>query len=194
MYAHRALGMGASFFCTWAIILGYMSVVAFEAVALPTVVEHLFPNYKVGLLWNVAGWDVYLSWALVGSAGAVIMTWINIRGVTTSALLQKTVTLLILAGGIMLVTGALFNGTVPILDPLWAAQGPARRCCQAPMFVGFDVIASGEEINLPYKQIGKILMISVLMAVFWYIFVILAVSLALTPAENAASTSPRRTP
>ena len=102
VYSHRALGMGASFFCTWAIILGYISVVAFEAVALPTVIEHLFPNYKVGLLWNVAGWDVYLSWALVGSAGAIVMTWINIRGITTSALLQKTVTILILVAGIML--------------------------------------------------------------------------------------------
>jgi basic amino acid/polyamine antiporter, APA family len=192
VYAHRALGMGASFFCTWAIILGYMSVVAFEAVALPTVVEHLFPNYKVGLLWNVAGWDVYLSWALVGSAGAVIMTWINIRGVTTSALLQKTVTLLILAGGIMLVTGALFNGDSANMDPLFVdgAKGLLGVLIMTPfMFVGFDVIPqAAEEINLPYKQIGKILMISVLMAVFWYIFVILAVSLALSPAENAAST------
>ena len=58
VYSYRALGMGASFICTWSIILGYVSVVAFEAVALPTVVEELFPNYKVGLMWNVAGWDV----------------------------------------------------------------------------------------------------------------------------------------
>jgi amino acid transporter len=36
VYSHRALGMGGSFFCTWAIILGYISVVAFEAVALRT--------------------------------------------------------------------------------------------------------------------------------------------------------------
>uniref|UniRef100_UPI001B7B2F9C amino acid permease n=1 Tax=Amaricoccus sp. TaxID=1872485 RepID=UPI001B7B2F9C len=49
VYSHRAFGMGGSFLCTWAIILGYVSVVAFEAVALPTVIEHLFPNYKVGL-------------------------------------------------------------------------------------------------------------------------------------------------
>jgi amino acid transporter len=46
VYSHRAFGMAGSFLCTWAIILGYVSVVAFEAVALPTVVEHLFPNYK----------------------------------------------------------------------------------------------------------------------------------------------------
>jgi amino acid permease len=98
VYAYRAMGMGASFLCTWAIILGYVSVVAFEAVALPTVIEHLFPNYKVGLLWNVAGWDVYFTWALVGSVGAVAMTWINILGIKTCALLQKVVTLLIVVG------------------------------------------------------------------------------------------------
>ncbi len=192
VYSHRALGMGASFFCTWAIILGYVSVVAFEAVALPTVIEHLFPNYKVGLLWNVAGWDVYLTWALVGSVGAAIMAWINIRGITTSALLQKIVTILILVAGIMLITGSLFNGDSANMEPLFVdgAKGLLVVLIMTPfMFVGFDVIPqAAEEINLPYKQIGKILMISVVMAVVWYILMILAVSLALTPEENAAST------
>lgn len=192
VYSHRALGMGASFFCTWAIILGYISVVAFEAVALPTVIEHLFPNYKVIYLWNVAGWDVYLSWALVGSAGAIIMTWINIRGITTSALVQKTVTILILVAGIMLVSGALFNGDSANMEPLFVngTKGLLAVLVMTPfMFVGFDVIPqAAEEIDLPYNQIGKILIISVVMAVFWYILMILSVSLALTPEENAAST------
>ncbi len=192
VYSHRALGMGASFFCTWAIILGYISVVAFEAVALPTVVEHLFPNYKVGLLWNVAGWDVYLSWALVGSVSAVVMTLVNIRGITTSALLQKIVTILILVAGIMLATGSLFNGDSANMGPLFVdgAKGLLMVLIMTPfMFVGFDVIPqAAEEINLPYNQIGKILVISVVMAVAWYIFMILSVSLALTPEENAAST------
>ena len=31
-YSERALGAGASFVCTWGIILGYVSVVTFEAV------------------------------------------------------------------------------------------------------------------------------------------------------------------
>jgi len=192
VYSHRALGMGASFFCTWAIILGYISVVAFEAVALPTVVEHLFPNYKVGLLWNFAGWDVYLSWALVGSVSAVVMTLVNIRGITTSALLQKIVTILILVAGIMLATGSLFNGDSANMEPLFVdgARGLLMVLIMTPfMFVGFDVIPqAAEEINLPYKQIGKILVFSVVMAVAWYIFMILSVSLALTPEENAAST------
>lgn len=192
VYSHRALGMGASFFCTWAIVLGYVSVVAFEAVALPTVIEHLFPDYKVGLLWNIAGWDVYLTWALVGSTGAIAMTWLNIRGIRSSALLQKTVTLLILMAGIMLVTGALSNGDGANLEPIFVdgAKGLLLVLIMTPfMFVGFDVIPqAAEEINLPYKQIGRILIISVVMAVVWYTLMILSVSLALSPGENAAST------
>lgn len=191
VYSFRALGAGASFVCTWAIILGYVSVVAFEAVALPTVVEHLFPNYKVGYLWTVAGWDVYFTWALVGVAGSVIMTWVNVLGIKTTAVLQKTVTLLILVVGLMLITGALFNGEIANVDPLFVngAKGMLAVLIMTPfLFVGFDVIPqAAEEIDLPYDQIGKILLLSVAMAVAWYAGVVLAVSLALAPAQSASS-------
>ena len=42
VYSFKAMGRMASFITTWAIILGYVSVVAFEAVALPTVFEYFF--------------------------------------------------------------------------------------------------------------------------------------------------------
>jgi amino acid transporter len=184
VYSHRAFGMGGSFLCTWAIILGYISVVAFEAVALPTVVEHLFPNYKVGYLWTVAGWEVYFSWAAVGVIGAIVMTWVNILGIKSCALLQKVVTLLILVVGIMLITGALFNGETANMEPLFVSgiKGMLGVLIMTPfMFVGFDVIPqAAEEIDLPPNQIGRILILSVVMAVAWYIGVVLAVSLALS--------------
>lgn len=192
IYSHRALGIGGSFFCTWAIILGYISVVAFEAVALPTVIEHLFPNYKVGLLWNVAGWDVYLTWAMVGSVGAIIMTWINIRGIEACALIQKVVTGLVILVGAMLVTGALFNGETANMEPLFATgiAGVMGVLIMTPfMFVGFDVIPqAAEEIDLPFRKIGVVLIVSVLMAVAWYILIILGVALAL-PSVDAGSSS-----
>lgn len=194
VYSHRAFGMGASFLCTWAIILGYVSVVAFEAVALPTVVEHLFPNYKVGYLWTVAGWDVYFSWAAVGVIAAVVMTWINILGIKSSAVFQKVVTLLILVVGLMLITGALFNGQTANMEPLFVSglKGMLAVVVMTPfMFVGFDVIPqAAEEIDLPPNQIGRILVLSVVMAVAWYIGVVLAVALALSAEESAASSLP----
>ena len=67
VYSYRALGRRASFLCTWAILLAYVSVVTFEAVALPTVVEYLFPDFSRGYLWTVAGWDVNATWVAVVS-------------------------------------------------------------------------------------------------------------------------------
>lgn len=183
VYSYRALGVDASFICTWAIILGYVSVVAFEAVALPTVVEHLIPGYQWGYMWTVAGWDVYFTWAAVGIIGSLVMTWINIRGIQTAAVFQAVVTVLILVGGAFLMIGGVTLGEPAKLDPLFVdgAKGLLAVLIMTPfMFVGFDVIPqAAEEINLPYHQIGKLLILSVAMAVVWYILVILASSLAL---------------
>jgi amino acid transporter len=187
VYSHRALGSGASFICTWAIILGYVSVVAFEAVALPTVLEHLFPAYKVGLLWSVAGGEVYLSWALVGICGALLMTWLSIRGVRASALFQKTITAFILVAGLLLVAGAFSNGATANMQPFFVdgPKGLLMVLIMTPfMFVGFDVIPqAAEEIDLPFRQIGRVLILAVVMAVAWYVLMILAVSMALPPAQ-----------
>ncbi|RTR06961.1 APC family permease [Halomonas nitroreducens] len=194
VYSYRAMGHFASFLCTWAITLGYVSVVAFEAVALPTVVEHLFPDYAVGQLWTIAGWDVKATWVAVGVAGSVVMMAINYFGVRTAALVQKVVTLLILAVGILFITGALFEGSTTTMEPLFRVEqgvigGIMTVIIMVPfMFVGFDVIPqAAEEINLPFKEIGRVLMISVILAVFWYAFIILGTALMLDPAALAES-------
>ncbi|MBF8221597.1 APC family permease [Halomonas sp. 328] len=194
VYSYRALGHFASFFCTWAIALGYVSVVAFEAVALPTVVEHLFPNYAVGHLWTIAGWEVKATWVAVGVAGSVAMMAINYVGIRTAALVQKVVTLLILVVGIMFITGALFEGERATMEPLFSTSegvmgGIMVVLIMVPfMFVGFDVIPqAAEEINLPFREIGRVLMISVILAVFWYALIILGTSLMLDSEALGAS-------
>ncbi|GHE19531.1 APC family permease [Halomonas urumqiensis] len=194
VYSYRALGHFASFLCTWAIALGYVSVVAFEAVALPTVVEHLFPNYSVGHLWTIAGWEVKATWVAVGVAGSLVMMWINHIGVRTAALVQKVVTVLILVVGVMFITGSLFEGERATMEPLFNTSegvlgGIMMVLIMVPfMFVGFDVIPqAAEEINLPFREIGRVLMFSVIMAVFWYALIILGTSLMLNPEALAAS-------
>lgn len=195
VYSYRALGHLPSFLCTWAIILGYLSVVAFEAVALPTVVEHLAPNYAVGHLWTIAGWEVKATWVAVGVGGSIAMMIINYFGVSTAALLQKVVTGVILLVGVMFVTGSLFEGNTANMMPLFSQSegstmaGIIAVIVMVPfLFVGFDVIPqAAEEINLPYKAIGKVLMVSVILAVVWYSLIILATSLALDKEAIAAS-------
>ena len=120
VYSHKALGDIGLFVCTWAIIFGYASVVAFEAVALPTVIEYLAPNYKAGYLWTIAGGEVYASWVAVGVIGALSMTLVNCIGVRTAALLQKLVILLIFAVGLLFFTGALSSGSTAAMEPLFS--------------------------------------------------------------------------
>lgn len=182
-YSLRALGRTGSFYCTWAIVFVYVSVCAFEAVALPTVIEYWFPDYNTGFLYNIAGWDLYASWVAVGAAGAIVVTTINYIGVKSSAVVQTTVTLLVLAAGVMLISGALFKGDSGNLTPLFGngMTGVLAVAVMAPfMFVGFDVIPqAAQEINLPARLIGKVLVGSIAMALGWYSLVILSVSLLL---------------
>lgn len=179
VYSHRALGAKASFICTWAIILGYMSVIAFEAVALPTVASSLLPGLNKVYLWTIAGWDVYLTWVLTGIAGAVVMTVLNIIGVKTVAIVQTTVVLLILIVGAVFLTGAGITGSVSNIEPLFVdgLSGIAIVLVMVPfMFVGFDIIPqAAEEIDLPFRDIGSALVLSVVMAIAWYGLIILGV-------------------
>lgn len=192
VYSHRALGAGASFICTWAIVLGYVSVVTFEAVALPTVLDSLIPGLDKVYLWRVAGWDVYLSWVLTGVVGSIVMTWINIRGVRMAALVQSVVVLAILLVGVLFVSGSLVTGDFDNMRPLMrdGIAGITQVLVMVPfMFVGFDTIPqAAEEIDLPFKDIGVVLMISVAMAIAWYSLIVLGVGLVMDASSLAAST------
>lgn len=194
VYSYRALGRNASFLCTWAILLAYVSVVTFEAVAFPTVVEYLIPDFSKGYLWTVAGWDVNATWVAAGVAAAIVMTSINVIGIKTAARVQMLVTMLILIAGVALVSGALVSGQSENLQPLFTDgyKGILGVLVIVPtMMVGFDVIPqSAEEIDLPYQMIGKLLMVSIIMAIAWYMLIIWGVSMGLSADERTVASLP----
>ena len=194
VYSYRALGRNASFLCTWAILLAYVSVVTFEAVAFPTVVEYLVPDFSMGYLWTVAGWDVNATWVAAGVAAAIVMTSINVIGIKTAARVQMLVTMLILLAGVVLISGALVSGQSENMRPLFTDnyKGILGVLVIVPtMMVGFDVIPqSAEEIDLPYQMIGKLLMVSIIMAIAWYMLIIWGVSMGLTANERTAVALP----
>ena len=190
IYTHRALGDKWSFVCTWALLFSYLNVCLFESVALPTAVEYLFPEIRMGTLWNVLGADVDIGFVLVGAAGTILVTWTNYVGIRTAAFAQSVVTALILFSGILLMTGALFNGQAANAEPWLAepASGILVVLIMVPaMLIGFDVIPqSAEEIDLPPQKIGTLLVVSVFCAVLWYVAISAAVGFAI-PAEQLAS-------
>lgn len=202
VFSYKAMGPTGSFICTWAIILGYVGVVCFEACALPTIITYIYPDFLKGYLYTVAGFDIYASWLAVAVIMAVIMTYINIRGAKVAAIVQTILTVVIGVVGILLVVASLINGSASnVTSQMFSTssgsviQGIIGVALVTPFFyIGFDVIPqAAEEINVPLKQIGKIMMLSIIMAVAFYGLVILGVGYILGPEaiaeSNASSTS-----
>lgn len=192
VYSLKALGWTGSFVCTWALIFTYVSVCCFEAVALATVFDYIDIDVRYFYLWTIAGYDVYLGWALVGIVTSIVITMINILGVKLSAIFQTIVTVLVLISGLCLLTGATLQGSADNLQPYFTAGGAGILgvLVMVPFFfVGFDVIPqAAEEINLPFKDIGTTIVVSVAITVLWYCMVILAVAFLLDTSALSDST------
>jgi amino acid transporter len=181
VYTHRGLGYNASFACTWALLMAYLAICLFEAVALPTALEYLVPAVRFGALWDVQGSPVNIGFVVIGVVGSVAVTWINVLGIRVAAMVQTILTLAIVSCGILLMTGALSFGEIDMARP-WFVDGAAGvmvvLITVPGMLVGFDVIPqSAEEIDLEPRRIGWLLVLSVVVAVIWYALVTLSVAM-----------------
>ncbi len=116
VFSYRAMGSTGSFICTWAIILGYVSVACFEACAFPTIITYLWPGFLKGYLYTVAGFDVYASWLIVAIVIAFLIMIININGAKTAAVLQTVLTCIIGGAGIILIVASVVTGSVDNLQ------------------------------------------------------------------------------
>src|SRR5690606_290203 len=98
---------------------------------------------------------------------------------------QKVVTAVIAVGGALFVLGALPLGDAMNMEPLFTGGigGISLVLIMVPfLFVGFDVIPqTAEEIDLPFREIGRVLMLSVFMAMAFYVLMILGTALMLAP-------------
>jgi hypothetical protein len=170
VFSYKAMGSTGSFICTWMIILGYVSVACFEACAFPTIITYLWPGFLKGYLYTVAGFDIYASWLIVAIVVAFLIMMINIIGAKTAAVLQTVLTCIIGGAGILLIIASVINGTVDNLNGQMFVSSSAGLNVKAiigvaalsPFYlIGFDVIPqAAEEINVPAKKIGSILICS----------------------------------
>lgn len=197
VFSYKAMGPIGSYICTWAIILGYVGVVCFEACALPTIITYICPGFLKGYLYSVAGFDIYATWLAVAIIMAIIITYINIRGAKTAAILQTILTAIIGGVGILLIVSSAIAGDVSNLqDQLFVGESSGSMfknilsvAVMSPFFfIGFDVIPqAAEEINVPLKKIGKMMILSIILAVSFYALIIIAVGYGMNHADIVAS-------
>ena len=197
VFSFMAFGPTGSFVCTWALILSYIGVVCYEACSFPTILQYLFPSLYKGYMYTVAGFDVYASWVAIGAVMAAVIMFINIIGTKKSAVMQRIFTIAIAVVGLILLAGSVFNGTPDNIQAhAFNGSGTAdivqnigKIAIMTPFFFfGFDVIPqAAEEISVPLKKLGKLIILSIVLAVAFYTAVVLSIGLVMNRNEIQAS-------
>lgn len=192
VYTKEAIGKRNAFVCGWAMILAYWSLIPLNATALALISRYLFPGVvQQGLLYEIAGWDVYAGEVVLASAAIIIMALINIRGIKQAAWMQTAIALT-LVGCIFIITFLVFS----VAD--WSNLAPGfpdgRRwwkgvfsiVAMAPWaFIGFDCIPqSAEEYNFSHKKSTSIMITAVLMAAFLYIAICAVTAVGVEPWQE----------
>ncbi|WP_418755571.1 APC family permease [Eubacterium ventriosum] len=185
IFSYKAMGPMGSFICTWAIVLSYIGVVCYEAVSFPTILQYLFPKMMIGYLYTINGFDIYLSWLLIAIFMSVLILILNIIGTKKAAGFQKVLTCIIAGVGILLVAGSTFSGDISNIkgqmfngkNDFKIIENIVKVAMMTPFFFfGFDVIPqAAEEINVPLRKLGKLMLLSIVLAVSFYVLVVLAV-------------------
>ena len=197
VFSYKAFGPVGSYICTWSIILSYIGVVCYEAVSFPTILQYLFPEIAKVYLYTINGFDIYLTWVLIAIAMAVLILVLNIIGTKKAARFQKVLTCIIALVGIVLVAGSAFTGNAAnIQSQMFVGdsggqilENIVKVAIMTPFFFfGFDVIPqAAEEIKVPLKKLGKMMILSIVMAVSFYVLIVLAVGYTMNANQIANS-------
>jgi len=192
IYTKEAIGKRNAFVCGWGMILAYWSLIPLNATALALISRYLFPGIiQWGLLYEIAGWEVYAGEVLLASAFIIIMAVINIRGIKQAAWLQTAIALTLV--GCILILSCCIMGTgdwsnltpgFPEGKTWWT--GVFSIVAMAPWaFIGFDCIPqSAEEYNFSHKKSTGIMISAILVAAILYIAVNSVTAMGLKPWEE----------
>jgi APA family basic amino acid/polyamine antiporter len=91
-YAARVFPSGVSFATGWMMFLAYLLTCPFEALAAGRITGYLFPPLNSIELYRLGNHSVYLPHIVLGLIIAVFFTWLNCRGIQSSAKFSKFVT------------------------------------------------------------------------------------------------------
>lgn len=177
-YGYSVFGKKIGFLAGWALVLVYWAAIPMNATAIGMIGRYLFPGIlQKGLLYTVAGWEVYAGEVIFASFFVLLFAYINIKGVKTAGWVQSATTI-ILVGSILIITAVtlLNNPDFTNLSPAFV-PGKAPIACifaitaMAPWaFMGFGCIPqAASEYSFSPKLAMWLLLAAVAIATGLYI-------------------------
>ena len=182
-YTAKVFPSWVSFVTGWIMMLAYLIVCPWEAVAIGRLASYVFPALNSMELYQVAGRPVYLPQLVLGLALTALITCLNYRGVRTSATFQNWTTFGLLALSVVFISLGFGRGTphnwapafshAPLLSVLLVLQ-------IVPYFmVGFESITKGaEEAHPAFRSLDflRAMTAAIIVAMIFYAAVIAAAS------------------
>ncbi len=188
-YASEILGHDYGFLTAWFLSLTYLAILWANATSIPLFARYFLGNvFKVGRLYTLFGYDVYLGEALLSIAALLLVALLCARRKGTMAKLMIAMAVVFTAGivvcfaaGIRGSKGNLGEGYVPGSSAL---SQIVRIAVISPWaFIGFENISHAtEEMSFKNTRLYRVLFISVISTTALYIFVTL-LSVTAYPGE-----------
>src|SRR2546423_1790583 len=174
-----------SFIPGWMMILAYLVVCPWEAVAVGRILAYMFPQLNTWELYRVGGQPVYLPHLVIGLALTAIITFVNYRGIQISARFQNWTTLGLFLLFAVFASGGLAKGTMANLAPPFSHSGLVSILLIlqiVPYFMtGFESVAkSAEEANPQFRSQGyfRAILAAMLAGTVFYCVIIFIVAYA----------------
>lgn len=192
-YAYIGFGTKAGFICGWALVLGYLCVIAANGTALALLTRFVLPGvFNVGYLYSIAGWDIFAGEMVVITLAFVLLAYMNFRGMDFASSLQVFLAFALMAGVLVLGFGAVTfeSSQLENLRPLFAEHRTPFSAVIAILavtpwlFVGFDTIPqTAEEFNFAPEKSRQLMISSILCGAAIYSIVLLAVAIVIPYPE-----------
>lgn len=185
-FSYVGFGKYFSFIASWFLVLGYICIIALNASAFSLLFKFILPDFlEVGYLYTIAGWDVYIMEVVLSTIVLLIFAFISIKGSGLSGRIQ-----FIFCATMGIAVAALFASSFFVGDfafenaqPLFNEENGILTSiilivAIAPfMYVGFDNIPqAAEEFNFDANKTFKLIVFSIIAAIFTYVAMILVTS------------------
>ena len=192
-YVARVFSPRASFATGWMMMLAYLIVCPWEAVAVGKLAAYLFPGLDTLELYRVAGRPVFLPRLALGLVLTAGITLINYRGIRLSASFQKWMTFALFALFAVFAVASIGRGSLENFRPPFSHAGPVSVLLVlqiVPYFMtGFESVPKCAEEASPQFRTGgflRAILLSLGVAVVFYVTVVALIAY-LRPWQELAS-------
>ncbi|HEY8716628.1 MAG TPA: APC family permease, partial [Candidatus Acidoferrum sp.] len=182
-YAAQVFPPVVSYFTGWMMLLAYLIVCPWEAVAVGKLTAYLFPVLNSMELYRVAGHPVFLPRLVLGVALTLFIAFINYRGVRASATFQNWSAGSVLVLFVIILGASAIHGSPANFHPAFSAAPLVSILLTlqiVPYFMtGFESVPKvAEEANPEFKARGfsRAIFFAVITGATFYVMVTAAVA------------------